>query len=143
LRINIYVKIKIRKLEMDLLYILLGILLLVILYGIYVFSNTEKDTKNIIIQTLVRQASRWAIASQQDKSQLIAVLHANYGTGYLWALKDIASANEIYKASGIDIKEFEKKILGIQDKSTRMAVEKCPSFKGDVDSYLQKQASGL
>ena len=30
------------------------------------------------IQVLVRQAARWSTAAKQDKSSLVAVLHANY-----------------------------------------------------------------
>ena len=40
------------------------------------------------INTLIRQAARWSVAAQQDESPIIALLHANYGAGYLWALKD-------------------------------------------------------
>ena len=50
------------------------------------------------IQKLTRQAARWSTAAAQDDSPLIAVLHANYGAGYLWALKDIATAKQIKNA---------------------------------------------
>ena len=46
---------------------------------------------------MIRQTSRWAVASEQDKSPMISVLHANYAVGYLQALQDIASEKEINK----------------------------------------------
>ena len=42
---------------------------------------------------------------------MIAVLHANYGAGYLWALKDIATDSEIQKATGINLGDFENEIV--------------------------------
>src|SRR5207237_6958 len=40
------------------------------------------------VQILTRQAARWSTAASQDNNPLIAVLHANYGAGYLWAIHD-------------------------------------------------------
>ena len=81
-----------------------------------------------IIKTLVRQTARWSSAALQDKSPLIAVLHANYGAGYLWALKDIATSEQIKQATNVDQLEFEKKITDIQDKVTKDAIKQCADF---------------
>lgn len=88
------------------------------------------------IQTLVRQASRWAVAAKQDESPIIALLHANYGAGYLWALKDIATDSEIKQATNVDIIPFEKKITDIQDASTRKVSRACPKFSAGIDREL-------
>lgn len=48
-------------------------------------------------QKLIRQVARWSTAGKQDKNSMIAVLHANYGAGYLWALKDIIKMDIIEK----------------------------------------------
>ncbi len=88
------------------------------------------------IQTLVRQASRWAAAAKQDDSPIIALLHANYGAGFLWALKDIATDTEIEKATNIDIIKFTKKITDIQDQSTKKVSRACPKFTGNIDKEL-------
>lgn len=88
------------------------------------------------IKTLVRQTSRWANASQQDESPLIQVLHANYATGYLWALKDLYTDDQISKVMNIDSKKFTKKITTIQDNSTRKLAEICPEYSKGLDSEL-------
>lgn len=88
------------------------------------------------IQKLVRQTARWATAAQQDESPLVALLHANYAAGYLWALKDIATPIEIEKSAGIEMKRFEKHITDVQDAVTQKVVKKCPQFAGEVDLYL-------
>ena len=62
--------------------IVILILLLVLVGLIY------KPKKTNPVDILVRQASRWSVAAQQDKSPMIALLHANYGVGYLWALQE-------------------------------------------------------
>lgn len=88
------------------------------------------------IDKLVRQTARWATAAQQDQSPLIALLHANYAAGYLWALKDIASEADISKATGINSKKFEEHIINVQDTTTQKVLKKCPEFAGEVDLYL-------
>jgi len=129
--------------EFNILLLICTFGLLILLYYVYIYANnsTTDNVKASIIKKLSRQASRWTIASQQDQSPMIAVLHANYGAGYLWALKDISNANEIFRATGINIDKFENKILQIQDISTRKAVLDCPTYKGAVDNYLQSIAS--
>jgi hypothetical protein len=116
------------------LFILIIILLILIL-----FSKPKVNDKTEIIKTLVRQASRWSTAAIQDENPLIAILHANYGAGYLWALKDIATDNEIEKAMNIDIIKFRDEIIKIQDEVNMKAVKKCPSFS-PKSSYLTKLA---
>jgi hypothetical protein len=92
------------------------------------------DLKNIF-KKLLRQSARWSTASVQDKNAMIAVLHANYGAGYLWALRDIATNDQIKKATGIDILTFENEIVKIQDKATKNMIKICPDF-GPNPSYL-------
>lgn len=128
---------------MLIIYVLIGVVLLIAIYAIRVSNVNSEDIKRGIIQKLMRQASRWAIAGEQDKSPIISVLHANYGAGYLWAIKDIATNDEVFNATGINMNEFENKVLKIQDATTRNVVKSCPEFKGDLDNYLQKIASSF
>jgi len=93
--------------------------------------------KSESINILIRQASRWSTAAKQDKNSMIAVLHANYGAGYLWALKDIASTEQIKAASGIDLLKFEREIVTIQDMVTKRMAKLCPKF-APKPSYLTK-----
>ena len=114
--------------QIQLIIILAGIILFLYHYR-YLYLN---DNKNIsyVIRTLVRQAARWSTAAEQDNDPLIAVLHANYGAGYLWALKDIATAEEIEMVTRMNsFKEFELNIVKIQDKVTKRAMNVCPEFR--------------
>jgi hypothetical protein len=107
---------------------LAGILVLV-----FIMSRKAGDPP---ILKLVRQTARWATAAQQDQSPLVALLHANYAAGYLWALKDIATDTEINKVAGINLKQFEEHIVNVQDMTTKKVLKACPSFAGEVDLYL-------
>lgn len=100
----------------------------------YLYNNNY-DLLKKNIQTLVRQAARWSTAAKQDDSSMIAVLHANYGTGYLWAVKDIATDDQIAKAAGIDIRKFENEIIKIQDQATVRMSQLCSDY-GPEPSYL-------
>ena len=65
-------------------------------------------------------------------------MHANDGAGYLWALKDIASDQEIHASTGIDVLQFKQSITDVQDKATKRVSKACPQFVGDIDNYLLK-----
>ncbi len=98
-------------------------------------NKTEKKDNKIKI--LVRQASRWAIASKQDKNLIIKVLHANYGAGYLWALNDIYTTSEIENETGINYFKFRDEIIKIQDDANKELIQNCNTFNID-NSYLSK-----
>jgi hypothetical protein len=94
------------------------------------------DTMARVVDILYRQCARWAVASQQDKSDIIAVLHANYAAGYLWSIKDIVPTNEFQRITGADFLEFEKRIVKIQDDATRRLVRRCRSAAPVPDQEL-------
>jgi hypothetical protein len=88
------------------------------------------------IDKLVRQSARYATAAQQDKSPMIAVLHANYAAAYLYALKDIASNSQIHNTTGIDVMKFTEHVVNVQDMVTKKTSKNNPGFAGQVDVYL-------
>lgn len=106
-------------------------------------STTSLDTHHHNIQTLLRQASRYALASLQDESLLVAVLHANYGAGYWWAVRDIYTTDEIETAtSGIPMSAIETQILGIQDTMTRQLIHSCPNARTQGFTSSERSAYG-
>ena len=98
-------------------------------------KNDKLENLDDIIRILIRQASRWTTAARQDTNMLITVLHANYGAGYLWALKDIANSEQIKKATGVDILKFEAEVVKTQDEVTRRLSKLCKGF-APKKSYL-------
>ncbi len=116
--------------------IILIIIIAIIVFGLIqlylYFYIKEKIVDNTrlskIIKTLVRQASRWTTASAQDENVMIAVLHANYGAGYLWALKDIATDEEIREITKIDVLKFRDEITRNQDIMTKKMAKLCPQW---------------
>lgn len=116
------------------------VLLFILLLFIIIKNFDQKDCeKTQAIKTLVRQAARWSTAANQDKSPIIAILHANYGAGYLWALKDIATDNEIEKATGIDVLKFRDEIIKVQDNASKKMLMTCPKFSPEK-TYLSQIA---
>ena len=99
--------------------------------------QTPKITnRDRLIKQLVRQTARWSVASEQDESPLISLLHANYGVAYASIMRDVATDDEIKSIAGIDIIDFQQKISDIQDKATRKVADACPSFVGNMDLQL-------
>ena len=116
------------------------ILTLIIIISILVASSNKSDTKSTAIKTLVRQAARWSTAASQDQNVLIAVLHSNYAAGYLWALRDIATDQEIESATGINVLKFRDEITNTQDLTTKRLAKLCPGY-APPESYLGKIAA--
>lgn len=120
------------------------IFIIVIILGWYFSASIKKQSKNDLnkkeeIKKLLRQTSRWSTAAKQDKNSMIAVLHANYGAGYLWALKDIYSETDIEKYGNINLKKFEEQVTKIQDFATKRMAKLCPRYAPEP-SILTKVA---
>jgi hypothetical protein len=91
--------------------------------------------KQDAFQGLIRQTARWAIASQQDTSPMIALLHANYAAGYLQALELIATEDEINQF--YNLQKLRLKVYGTQDKAAKKVITTCPNYIGpDIDKEL-------
>jgi hypothetical protein len=110
---------------------------------ILISVNKTNPTDSNAIKSIVRGSSRYALASLQDRSPMIALLHANYGAGYFWAMRDAFNSKDIENATGINILDYEKKITDIQDKSTKEVIKVCPQFATNVDLSLAKIANEL
>ena len=112
--------------------------LMLVLFGSALYLSQTNTTRNRIVEKLVRQAARWSIASKQDSSPMVALLHANYGVGYLGALEDSASVTEIENVVG-DFDGFKDKIISAQDVATKKVSNACRGFIGDsIDMDLAK-----
>lgn len=117
--------------------VIIVIVIVIVMTSVY-FRITKrkcKKEKPMEIKALVRQIARWSVASQQDTSPMIALLHANYAAGYLQALELIATEDEINEIQ--NVQELRKKVYTIQDKAARMVAVSCPEYVGgDVDRQL-------
>lgn len=103
--------------------LIIGLILMYILIG----SCNCVDMKTIS-DKLIRQSARYSLASRNDQSPLIALLHANYGVGYWFALKDISGEYN----PDINMLKYEAEIDNIQDAATKKVVYVCPNFVGNL-----------
>jgi len=110
--------------------------LIAAIFVLFLMMQNKTRGMNKAIEKLIRQSARYATAAQQDKSPVIAVLHANYAAAYFYALKDIANESQIHNATGIDVKKFKEHVTNVQDMVTKKTSEECPNFVGEVDIYL-------
>lgn len=111
------------------------LIIIAVIVLVYLFFFRGSGNSSMIVK-LIKKSAKWATIAQQDDAPIMAVLHANYAVGYLWALKDIAKPDAINKAAGINIIQFEEHILNVQDMVTKKVIKKCPEFEGDIDLYL-------
>ena len=80
------------------------------------------------IEILARQAARWSTAARQDANPFIANLHGGYGAAYVFALRQVASDEEIRRATGLDAIAFEREIVAIQDVAARRLLRVAPQL---------------
>lgn len=81
------------------------------------------------IRILARQTIRWATASIQDSEPIVAVLHANYASGFAQALRQVASDSAIQRATGLDAQALEARVVAIQDRVTERLMARCPKLR--------------
>src|SRR3989337_2812563 len=116
------------------------IAIIVIIINMLNIKQSEYIPIEEMIKTLMRQAARWSTAAEQDENPMIAVLHANYGAGYLWAITEIITQDQFKRITGLDYNKFKGQITRVQDKATRKMIAVCPNF-GPIPTYLT-QVSG-
>lgn len=96
-------------------------------------SKNKEKLPTGALRTLIRQSARWAMAARNDLNPMIAVLHANYATAYLWAANDIATDCEIEKATGLNLNKFAQSIQDVQDKATKQVADMFPDWVSAQD----------
>lgn len=73
--------------------------------------------------------ARWSTAATQDENPVIAVLHANYGVGYMMVLKDIESDEALERILNIqDIRSVFDEVQKIQNKATLNLASHCKNI---------------
>lgn len=111
-------------------------------YQIYLkIRTTVKQTDAERIKRLLKQSSRYAVAADQDENKAVAVLHGNYAAGYLYALLDIYSEEDILQATSINLREFKTEVQNAQAKSTSGIYEACPNVIPEKSAKILLDAS--
>ena len=110
------------------------------------FSYSDEDNKNfrnLAIKKLFRTSSRHIAAAEQDTSSIMSLLHANYGENSYYNLRDIASDSEIEKVIKINIKDFGKKVIDIQDLAIERVSNVCPQFLDKINKISSNKTNLL
>ena len=89
-------------------------------------GNGARDELDKIIQILYNHANKWSDMALQDNMPIISILHANYGVGFLWAIKDIATSEDFKRVTGRELLEFEANIIKTQDMASKKLIAICP-----------------
>lgn len=82
----------------------------------------------LIADKLFKQMARWTTAAEQDTNPIIAVLHANYGAGFMMALREIAGDEELGRMLGVrNIRAVFQNVQKVQTDKTLRLVAVCPA----------------
>jgi hypothetical protein len=113
-----------------------GWLFIIILSALLLFFYRNRNGNEHAVWTLYRQSARYLVASLQDESEVIRVLHANYAMGYLLAIKDVVTDSEFERITGVSLAVFEDKVVAAQDEATMKLVKQCPDLVPLRDEIL-------
>lgn len=112
-----------------------SIIFLIISCLILLYSNSNYSSHNDNINKLVRQTARWATAAGQDSNPYINNLHATYAVGYLMALRELYTDQQINNAANTDIRELDKQVNKKMDDAVQLLIDICPQGQ-PKDVYL-------
>ena len=105
-------------------------LLLILVLGAVVAAAATKPcaTSAELARSLFHQMARWSTAATQDENPMIAVLHANYGVGYMMALQSIASESELERMLGVpNLRALYREVEKAQHDATIKMATACPA----------------
>ncbi len=122
--------------------VILITILIIIIFNIGYDQYYEQNNHDNI-NALARQMYRWYIASTQDNQVIIKNLHSNYAMGYLSALRDIATDEEIYNVTKLDMKKISAAISKQQDAVLIEFATSCPLLIPDDNVYKDYLAKFL
>ena len=118
--------------------LLFGFIICVMLFelvrkGYFQWVGRSRITHDAI-KKLVKECSTWAIMSQQDKSTLLALTHANYAVSHIYALQQISTPEFIFEATGVHIDKLETEVTQLQKRCADNLVKEYPevSLPGNV-----------
>ena len=87
------------------------------------------------VKKLVKECSTWAILSQQDKSQMLAMTHSNYAVAQIHALHQIATPEFIFEATNVHIDKLESEVYEIQKKAANNLIHQNPEISPPGDMF--------
>ena len=101
-----------------------------------VWRNRNGTMSDQAVRSLYRQSARYVVASLQDESEVIRVLHANYAMGYLLAIKDVTTDVDFERITGERLTDFEDKVVAAQDVATKLLIKQRPDLMPLKDEML-------
>ena len=101
-----------------------------------VWRNRNGTMSDQAVRSLYRQSARYVVASLQDESEVIRVLHANYAMGYLLAIKDVTTDVDFERITGERLADFEDKVVAAQDVATKLLIKQRPDLMPLKDEML-------
>lgn len=113
------------------------IFLTIISIAFYFLIWKRVSDSSDIIKLLTKQSTKWSSLADQDTNPIISAIHANYGVGYLWAIKDITDDAQFRITTGMNLVDYEKNIINIQEKSIKKLIDSCKNITPDNTNLIK------
>lgn len=95
--------------------------------GYFKWVGNTRPTHEVVKQ-LVTECSNWAMMSEQDKSDMMALTHANYAVSHYYAIQQIATPEFVYESCGVKIEQLGNEVKFIQKKCADKVIQSRPDL---------------
>ena len=83
--------------------------------GLFKWVGSARPTHDVV-KNLVKECSQWAMVAEQDKSDMLALTHANYAVSHYYALQQIATPEYVYESCGVKLDSIGDEVKLLQKK---------------------------
>ena len=112
--------------------IILGFIACLVLFemvrkGYFKWTGSARPTHKVV-KNLVNECSQWAMIAEQDKSDMLALTHANYAVSHYYALQQIATPEYIYESCGVKLHDLGEEVKLLQKKCADKVIVSRPDL---------------
>ena len=95
--------------------------------GYFKWVGSARPTHEVV-KRLVNECSQWAMMAEQDKSDMLALTHANYAVSHYFAIMQIANSDFVYESCGVKLDELGNEVKYLQKKCADKIINSRPDL---------------
>lgn len=112
--------------------------------GYFRWVGSARPTHEVV-KRLVHECAQWAMMAEQDKSDMLALTHANYAVSHYHALQHVANPEYVYESCGIKLDDLGNEVKSLQERCANKVIQSRPDllppgsvFSSAVQNLVQK-----
>lgn len=95
--------------------------------GYFKWVGSARPTHEVV-KRLVNECSQWAMMAEQDKSDMLALTHANYAMSHYYAIQQIANPEYVYESCGVKLDDLGNEVKHLQKRCADKVIQSRPDL---------------